>query len=121
MRKHLTSLLAAASLLSLAFAPAPLPKPPRALDAQDDLKKLQGAWSVIAGPTGKGRQPKDDMQVVFAGNRMTFRRGGAVVTDWTITLNAKATPKGIDMKRVFPVAPLTILAVYGLDGDTFQF
>src|SRR5205809_3770963 len=46
MRKALPSLLVAG--LSLAFAPAPLPRPPKPAAAQDDMKQIQGTWEFVS-------------------------------------------------------------------------
>src|SRR4051794_28688738 len=96
MYAHALWALAAGVSLS-AFAPAPLPRPD---SAKADLKKLQGAWEVALHQTGSRKMPgRDQMRAVFAGDKLTFYRGETKTTEYTITLDAKAKPKSLDLKR----------------------
>ncbi len=109
MRKYALLVLPA---LSLAFAPAPLPRP----DArQDDLKRMQGSWAVTADYTDGKLSGPSGLRVVIAEDRLAFFLRESPADRWTITLDAKAKPKALDMKGT---GPDSILAVYALVGDT---
>src|SRR5207249_4888557 len=70
MRKSL--LFLATAVLSLAFAPAPFPRPGKRGDTNEsDLKKLQGAWTRVQ--LGIGTQPgADNCAVTITGTRLQF-------------------------------------------------
>jgi uncharacterized protein (TIGR03067 family) len=114
MRKHLALLLTAG--LSVAFAPAPLPRvDPR---NAEDLKKLQGTW-VLVSEREEGRPLRvANRRAVIDGTDLTYFVDGKRRGEWHFTLDARARPKAIDLRRYPPADPLLTRAVYVLEGDT---
>ncbi len=92
--------LLAAAILSLAFAPAPLPKPD---SGKEDLKRMQGRWVSLPRVLPDGEMVPGGLEVVFAGDRMTFCRGGSGI-DWRISLDGTTRPKSLDMLATGPTA-----------------
>jgi uncharacterized protein (TIGR03067 family) len=93
------------ALVSLAFAPAPFPKPTsNALDS----KALQGTW--IGADGHEARFEKD---------RLTYFRQGKMVTSYMMILNAVAKPKTYDLKGIGggAVDGRTYHGIYNLDKD----
>jgi uncharacterized protein (TIGR03067 family) len=101
-------------VLSVAFAPAPFPKPNR----QTDLEKLQGEWvtvkSVLEGDEVKLTPGRDT--AVFKGDQISFVTGGTVSARWTITLGPAQQPRTLDLRGAG--ATNFILGIYRLEGDT---
>jgi uncharacterized protein (TIGR03067 family) len=118
MRKF-ALLLAVAALSSAAFAPAPLPRPAK---NKTDLERLQGTWEMTEESNGGGmpRRPAVELQLVVAGERMTFQRRGAIVTDWNVTLDVKTKPKALDMRGRSGENGQLIRAVYAFEGDKLR-
>jgi uncharacterized protein (TIGR03067 family) len=95
MRKHLALLLL--PCLSLAFAPAPLPRPDT---AKDDLKKMQGKWlrvSCTGGSFPPVARPLNDIALID-GSRITydFGKGGA---PWDLKLGTGKSPRAFDISQ----------------------
>jgi uncharacterized protein (TIGR03067 family) len=108
------------ALLSLAFAPAPFPRPSKPSGLKGDLKALQGMWQQIDAPAGHPA----DVVLTVAGDRFTFSRRGKVASDWTARLDPTKTPAALDLRNARPpgagVVP-EVLGVYVLQGDTLRF
>jgi uncharacterized protein (TIGR03067 family) len=106
-----------AAALSLGFAPAPFPKPPKPDATKDDLKKLQGTWlKVIAVPPGNG---EGQGRLVFSGERMRYSLVGAAVGEYTLTIDARKKQKVFDFKGIGGgVEGLTYRGIYRLERDT---
>jgi uncharacterized protein (TIGR03067 family) len=102
MRPCLVLLLASASL---AFAPAPFPKPG---SNAKDLNQLQGTW---VGP--------GDLVARFEQNKLSYYRGGKLVCSYRITLNAAAQPKAMDLDGISD-ARRRYYVIYELQGDTLK-
>jgi uncharacterized protein (TIGR03067 family) len=102
MRRCVLLLLAASSL---ALAPAPRPKPG---PSEVDLKRLQGTW------IGQG-----DLVARFKGDTLTYYRGGELVTQYRITLNASMRPRSMDLVGIGGGAKdgRRYFCIYELDGD----
>jgi uncharacterized protein (TIGR03067 family) len=114
MRRSALLLLA---LLSLAFAPAPLPRPAKRGPNGEELKKMQGTWALVS-EREEGRQLRvGNVRAVIEDNDLTFFVGGKKTGEWTFTLNATTKPKALDM-QMCPPGDLLIRAVYALEGDT---
>src|SRR5262249_24211703 len=62
------------------------------------------------------------LRIVIKGDRMTYLRGGQMLTDWAITLDPRANPPTFTMKRVGGPgkgeAPLK--GIYPLDGPSLK-
>jgi uncharacterized protein (TIGR03067 family) len=120
------------TLASLAFAPAPFPKPiPKALQA------MQGQWAIddwgFAAPkeqTFLMRGPwlrlktKDEVVIVpgsaeVVGSNMAFSTNGKITSRWLLRAvieRGPATPGVLDL--VQPQDKSTMLGIYKLEGDT---
>jgi uncharacterized protein (TIGR03067 family) len=113
MRRFLPLLV----LLSLAFAPAPLPKPDRRAGCAD-LKAMQGTWyrtSVIANGIEHERTP-GGTKIVITDTHLQFP---SPLDAWTITLDAKKSPKHFDYVGNSHYTNDTIFrGIYRLEGDT---
>ena len=98
---------------SLAFAPAPFPRPTRRDTSESDLKKLQGAW-VRVTMTINGQPGAQNTPITITGTRMQFPSAGDA---WTITLDTSKRPKTLDARRIG--SPTNVFwGVYRLEGDT---
>jgi uncharacterized protein (TIGR03067 family) len=111
--------LAALAWLSLAFAPAPFPRPD---PGKNDLKKLQGVWLPVALTLESGgtaaQFPWDRMEIVK--DRMTYFKNGVQVCVWTIALDGRKTPKVFDVQGSGVNPSPRYEGVYLLKGDTLS-
>jgi uncharacterized protein (TIGR03067 family) len=106
--------LCSVAALSLAFAPAPLPRPQRGREG-DDLARLQGVWENVnhnGRPYPQGRDLPEVKGDVW--------RHNTPLDSWTITLDPHSRPKRIDLhgrndKGVF------FRGIYKIEGDTFTY
>ena len=94
------------ALLSLAFAPAPLPK---AGPKDMDLKGLQGTW---IGP--------GNLVARFEGDTLRYYRGGELVRSYRISIDPSARPRQMDLVGIGADKGLRYYYVYDLDGDTLK-
>src|SRR4051812_26722392 len=78
---------------SLAFAPAPLPRPERGRQ-QDDLARLQGWWRLV-------RHNGQPMDVTFEVKGDTWNNNSPN-DRWTMTLEPRAHPRRIYLKGIVP-------------------
>jgi uncharacterized protein (TIGR03067 family) len=109
-------LLAAALVVG---APAPLPRPTK----EEDLKRLQGTWVRVASFQGGKPFPKSPgrLEAVVKGDNLAFYWDGKLSQAWTVTLDAKAKPKTLDLSRTIANGKtFGPPAVYALDGDTLK-
>jgi uncharacterized protein (TIGR03067 family) len=88
--------LLAVVVVSLAFAPAPFPRPARRDSHESDLKKLQGLWWVVRH-TVDGSEALGLATVTITGDRLQFPSPDEA---WTITLDVARTPRWIDLVPV---------------------
>jgi uncharacterized protein (TIGR03067 family) len=103
------------ALLSLAFAPAPFPKPD---STKHDLNKLQGTWTRVSLTIGGRRHDEglDGTTIVITGTRLQFPTPHDA---WMISLNAKKSPKLFDYTGATPtVKDFVFRGIYRLEGDT---
>jgi uncharacterized protein (TIGR03067 family) len=101
--------------LSLAFAPAPFPRPD---SPKDDLKKMQGTWERVALTIGGAAHPEAPGQItiVITGTHLQFP---SPQDAWTITLDAGKKPRHFDYRGAAPpVQKITFRGIYRLEGDT---
>jgi uncharacterized protein (TIGR03067 family) len=89
----------------------------------DDLKQLQGTWTVTSLEV-EGQQMPDAMlsaaQIVIKGTRFTSSGMGATYTG-TLKLDPSTDPPQLDMKfDAGPEAGNTNPGIYKLDGDSWQ-
>jgi uncharacterized protein (TIGR03067 family) len=106
-------LLLAAVVLSLAFAPAPFPRPGKRDTNESDLKKLQGGWLRVT-MTLDGQFRQDNTPITIIQARMQFP---APTDAWTLTLDATKKPKTIDARNVGN--PQNVFyGIYQIEGDT---
>jgi uncharacterized protein (TIGR03067 family) len=96
-----------AGCLSLAFAPAPFPRPIKRDLNKEDLKLLQGTWKEPGG-----------FVWMISGSRLIFMVGGKTISEWQITLNARKKPKQFDLHwRAGSGQGVSPLGIYRLQGD----
>jgi uncharacterized protein (TIGR03067 family) len=107
-------LLLLALLPSLAFAPAPLPRPDRRPGGAD-LRGMQGEWVLVRESYATGPpRPKRHLRASVAGRGITFSPEGDVLAGWwAFALAPGEAPKAIDLT----LADRLIRAVYSLKGD----
>jgi len=114
--------LLACVLLAVGFAPAPLPRPERRDSNPEklDLAQLQGTWEEVRYIVGANEQP-GTTRCVVEGSRMTFYTNGKILSDWTITLDVRARPKGMYCKtRGGSLGGVSHDSVYELTGHTLK-
>jgi uncharacterized protein (TIGR03067 family) len=90
---------------------------------RDDLKLLQGTWSVTSLEV-EGQEMPDSMladaRILIEGNHFTTTGMGAVY-EGTLKLDASRRPPQVDMKfDEGPEKGNTNLGIYKLDGDTWK-
>jgi uncharacterized protein (TIGR03067 family) len=109
-----------AALLSQAAqgAPAPLPKPDK---RKTDAEQLRGTWEEVSDRRGSPRRGAGATRLVVAGDRWTFHSGGRVASTWRVTLDTKKKPRHLDFHGVGKSAPVRLLAIYALKGDSLAF
>jgi uncharacterized protein (TIGR03067 family) len=117
------ALLLPCAVLPLAFAPAPLPKPPRPASSGEDLKPLQGAWvrtsCAVGGRPGEGKED-GEVEATIAGGLFTLnQRGHGKVGVFALTLGRSKGARFIDFRTVsgFRVGAVE-QGIYSLEGDT---
>ena len=116
MRK--IALLFVAAVGSLAFAPAPFPKPDQ---NQSVLKTLQGAWVRVQNTAVGGPFPQTvDFVVEIVDDRMRYsQEGSSVLYEYAILLDARKKPNVFDAKGIGGMAKgHTYRGVFRLEGDT---
>lgn len=93
-----TILLIPLILLLIGLAPAP-PNP-----NQQDLQKLQGRWKLVGVTTGRfppSNVESQHLRIIVTQNRMKYSKDGKEGDcEWEITLDARKTPKHIDLKLI---------------------
>jgi uncharacterized protein (TIGR03067 family) len=104
-------------LLSLGFAPAPVPKPKA---AEQDMKRMQGSW-VLAFIVKDGEREDMEEKVTWEikGNRVSSMEDGKELHPFFIALDAKPTPRTIDIRDSQRESP-RLLGRYSVDGDTLK-
>ncbi len=104
---------------SSGFAPAPIYRERRG-SPEDELKNLQGKW-ILLSRTREGKNPSHSVHaVVVKGNQWTFfDKGGTWHASWLLSLDAKNSPKHIDMRG--DGHKDTSRGIYEVRGDTLQF
>src|SRR5262249_41480150 len=108
-------------LLSLGFAPAPFPKPAKPGDTRDDLKKLQGVWTVVRRTVG-GSPVKllGETSIEIAGDRLKYVIDGKVRTEWRVRVDAAKKRKVLDRTKVGGArVGIVLRGIYRLEGETF--
>src|SRR5262249_25607900 len=105
-----------AALPALAFAPVPKPKE-KPDPGKEDLKRLQGEWEMLECSVD-GQRVKvrpGEASDVFKGDQLMTLNRGEVVTRSSITLDARKSPRRMDVKTK---GGNLLLAIYRLEGDT---
>jgi uncharacterized protein (TIGR03067 family) len=105
-----------ASALSLAFAPAPFPRPD---SSKSDLQKMQGEWTQVKFAVAGKPDTVRDFLVVVSGKRMKWVLAGKPFVEWAISLDGTKKPKEFDARGVAgSVKGALFRGVYRLEGDT---
>jgi uncharacterized protein (TIGR03067 family) len=101
------------AVASLAFAPAPFPRPAKPDVSQDDLDKMQGDWVLESEMFPDNPKPLYcNGHMTIEGTAMWRRMDRLVFRRQTIKVNAKSRPKAMD------ISP-DKLCVYEISDDTF--
>jgi uncharacterized protein (TIGR03067 family) len=102
------------AVLSLAFAPAPFPRPEKRDPSTEDLKWMQGTWDDVSIPEGQ--------VIVIAGDKMSLYSGDRSPRTLRIHLDARKSPRTIDARaldaRDTDETSSTRPGVYKLEGGT---
>src|SRR4051812_1909678 len=109
----LPSTLSLVAVVSLAFAPAPLPRP---VSRAVDLERMQGTWLLVQDRRNGPPAHLPALQAVVRRDRLTFLLGGKVADSWVITASPATKAKALDLSRDEALSPNRILAVYALEG-----
>jgi uncharacterized protein (TIGR03067 family) len=113
MRKSVLLLLGA--IFSLAFAPAPLPKPDR---GKDDLKRMQGTWELVSFKVRDQPQTTGVHRAVIAGERMTYYdKSGKLWSEWWLSLDVTKAPRRFVWKKGGSTGPVKFRGAYVLGKD----
>jgi uncharacterized protein (TIGR03067 family) len=103
-------------LLSLAFAPAPLPRSPRAhRQRRDDLAALQGEWVAVWTMLNNNVKRREaDYVVTIKGRTLSHLFGGQASATWAIDPDPRHAPPRLNQRSKTTV----LLSIYRLEGDT---
>jgi uncharacterized protein (TIGR03067 family) len=107
---RLLSLLTCAAL-TLAFAPAPLPRPQR---HPTDLERLQGTWEIRVHDQGGQRSNWAGWKIVVAGSRLRIAGEGRA-SHWTVSLAGRQ--KVLLVRGLAEDSPVEEW-LYSIEGDT---
>jgi uncharacterized protein (TIGR03067 family) len=106
-------------LLSLAFAPAPFPKPHQ---SKEDLKKLQGLW--MRKQVADGGRLCDDHACVtleIIGQTAFEWQGGKLRTKLAMRLDATQHPRCLDFVVRDDPKGNAMRGIYRINGETFTY
>jgi uncharacterized protein (TIGR03067 family) len=97
--------------------------PAAADDAKDDLKKLDGTWTMVSGEKDGKPLPENIVKtakLVIKGDEHDVKIGD-VVYKGTHKLDPTKKPKAIDATDTDgPFKGKTVLGIYAVEGDTFK-
>jgi uncharacterized protein (TIGR03067 family) len=102
-------------LLSLAFAPAPLPKSRPAQQRSNDLARLQGEWVAVRERIGDLDCPVDGHVMTISGRTLRHVIRGKVTATWTINPDPRRAPPRMNERSQ---DGYLLLSIYRLEGDT---
>jgi uncharacterized protein (TIGR03067 family) len=112
-------LLLTAALLTLAFAPAPLPKPA----GRHDARALEGKWERVRLYNGGALIPErpGEVSLVVTGRTAVFWRNGVEQTRWAIKLDPRASPRRLDLEGLGASQGVVLHGIYRPDGETLTW
>ena len=67
--------------------------------AKKDLEKFQGKWSLISAERNGKKTPEEEVKKIkltIQGNKFVLRKDGVIVSEGTMTLDARKKPRTID-------------------------
>ena len=92
---------------------------------QDDLKQLQGNWTIAVMEEGGQKAPDDllkDMSVLVKDDKLSVQEKDKVILEFKLKLDSSKTPKAIDFSHILGADKgQTELGIYVFDGDTVKF
>src|SRR6476646_3385575 len=121
MRIALTALLSTALLTTFGGAGA---RADDKADAEKELKKFQGTWTIESSEAGGQKAPADqlkDMTVTFEGDKHTVKNGSEVIQVGRQKIDPTKSPKTIDVTMTEgPSKGKVMLGIYEFDGYTLK-
>ena len=113
------------AVLSLAFAPAPFPRPLKLDPGKEDLKKMQGEWVEIARNSDGVpiESIRGNWSVMVVGDRISWRHSGDEYTRWRVTLDTSKSPRAMTLTNEAPADRVGVIAHsrYRVEGDTLTY
>ena len=114
-----TFLLLLAATGSLAFAPAPFPRPARRQSDANDLKAMQGTWQLVSRTVGGGTISHVVNRAEVSGTRFTLvNASGDWRSPFSLTLDLTRSPRHFVMQSEKSAYRMT--GLYELSGDTLR-
>lgn len=107
-------------LLTLGFAPAPLPRMDRSKGdpVRNVLKLLEGVWDPTTYRLGESEMlPRHTFRLVIAGSRMRVVRDGKIISERDIAIQSTELPRKLKATYVNHHHPPK-MALYAIEGDT---
>ena len=93
-------------------------------DLEKEVKKLQGAWTIVSSEAGGKKLPADDLKgliVTFEGDKHTVKNGDKVIQVGTQKIDPFKSPKTIDVTMIEGASKgAVMLGMYEFDGDTLK-
>ena len=93
-------------------------------DAEKELKKFKGTWSVESHEAEGAPAPAEDLKtitLVFEGDKFEVRRDGKVFQSGTQKVDPSRKPKTVDARVTEGEGKgKVMLGIYQLDGDTLK-
>lgn len=112
-------LLLTAIILSIGFAPAPLPKPPKYDPVRDDPKRLSGTWDMVSRTMAGKTVSHIVHNTEIANGKLTLvNKAGDWRSPFRLTLDPGKKPRWFDTQS--EKGTYRMCGIYDLDGDSLK-